>query len=257
MQAEVVTNSVEVFPWKKRRKMASQVASGMQFLHEQSVAHRDLKSLNVLVAADHTAKVSDFGQSRDDSAAEIDSTRQGHLYGTSWWNAPEYGSSEFSEHVDFFKADVWSFAAICWELLTLRRPQAEYGQQMPAARTHPQLLLLALADEKLRLQLSAAELAAAESLDEDAKALHGVMKATMLRSPMERPDFSAVVARLSQKRGPGSPKVKPAASPRQMLAQLSLSAAAEGGSEASRAADVPGSGARQSPRQRSPVLVSK
>merc|ERR1719247_534019 len=57
--------------WQQRLKMALDTAKGMNFLHRQHVVHRDLKSLNLLLAgkllnADATpwVKVSDFGLSR-------------------------------------------------------------------------------------------------------------------------------------------------------------------------------------------------
>lgn len=59
-------------------------ARGMAFLHSCSIAHRDLKSANLLLAADGTAKVAEFGLSREvfDPAAM---SRVGSVQ----WAAPE------------------------------------------------------------------------------------------------------------------------------------------------------------------------
>ena len=50
----------ELFPSTLTR-IALEVASGVAYLHQQEVIHRDVKSANVLLDADLHAKVSDFG----------------------------------------------------------------------------------------------------------------------------------------------------------------------------------------------------
>ena len=40
------------------------VASGMAFLHERGIIHRDLKSDNVLISGEWNAKLADFGMAR-------------------------------------------------------------------------------------------------------------------------------------------------------------------------------------------------
>lgn len=57
--------SDEIDP-RRRLRMALDVARGMNQLHSLSppIVHRDLKSPNLLIAADWTVKVADFGMSR-------------------------------------------------------------------------------------------------------------------------------------------------------------------------------------------------
>ena len=93
-------------PWLQVR-LALEIASGMQYLHEQGVAHRDLKSPNILIDANWHARVADFGLSKV-SAAPL-----GTQLGTWAWMAPEvlsstpYGPS----------ADVYSFGICLWEIV--------------------------------------------------------------------------------------------------------------------------------------------
>lgn len=46
------------------RRVALQVATGMAFLHSQGVVHMDLKSDNVMLTSDFTAKIGDVGYSK-------------------------------------------------------------------------------------------------------------------------------------------------------------------------------------------------
>eukprot|EP00427_Karlodinium_veneficum_P042821 CAMPEP_0169253912 /NCGR_PEP_ID=MMETSP1016-20121227/38874_1 /TAXON_ID=342587 /ORGANISM="Karlodinium micrum, Strain CCMP2283" /LENGTH=400 /DNA_ID=CAMNT_0009335297 /DNA_START=28 /DNA_END=1230 /DNA_ORIENTATION=- len=111
--------------WSQRLKVALDTAKGMNFLHRQQVVHRDLKSLNLLLAAQVEeqgiapwVKVSDFGLSRflpfASSAPGI--TCHGMMtggVGTALWMAPEVLSgNSYSE-----KVDVYSFAIVLYEVL--------------------------------------------------------------------------------------------------------------------------------------------
>jgi serine/threonine protein kinase len=113
-----------------------QLAAGMMYLHERKVAHRDLKSHNILVQplfpqepnGYQCAKVADFGLAkiREESTCSNLST-----VGTTRWMAPELydGRNDNKQPVDVkpakydpFKPDVYSFAMTCYEILTGRLP---------------------------------------------------------------------------------------------------------------------------------------
>eukprot|EP00741_Cyanophora_paradoxa_P001901 tig00000523_g1841.t1 len=107
-----------VLQWPKILKLAFEIAKGMNYLHNCSpaIVHLDLKSQNILVDSNMTAKIGDFGLSRYKMSSFI-SGRHG-MRGTFGWMAPEV-----IEKVPFDeKADVWSYGILLCELCTRRDP---------------------------------------------------------------------------------------------------------------------------------------
>eukprot|EP00250_Pteridium_aquilinum_P011717 c20259_g1_i3 orf=297-1925(+) len=112
-----------------------QISRGMEYLHRMHVIHRDLKPPNVLVrSCSHKVgylriKLSDFGRSKYQPETPFFSTeREGTLY----YRAPEvlqYAESVDGEGVNVvfkkytMKADVFSFAILCYEIIAERAPE--------------------------------------------------------------------------------------------------------------------------------------
>ncbi|CAL2280386.1 unnamed protein product [Prunus armeniaca] len=105
--------------WDARMKIALGAARGLAYLHEDSnprVIHRDFKASNVLLEADFTPKVSDFGLARE--ATEGSHHISTRVMGTFGYVAPEYA---MTGHL-LVKSDVYSYGVVLLELLSGRKP---------------------------------------------------------------------------------------------------------------------------------------
>ncbi len=94
-------------------ELASQVALGLSFAHQQGLVHRDVKPQNVLLNGDGRAKVTDFGIARS-LDVQHGMTQTGTVLGTSDYIAPEQAQGQ---HVDDH-SDVYSLGVVLYELLT-------------------------------------------------------------------------------------------------------------------------------------------
>ncbi|KAJ7586517.1 kinase-like protein [Mycena floridula] len=105
-----------------RSSLILDIAFGLQYLHEQSIIHGDLKALNVLVTPSLRACIMDFGLSTISASQMITSSASSNNAGTVAWQAPE-----ILEHHDRNnqKSDMYSFACVCYEVFTGKPPFCE------------------------------------------------------------------------------------------------------------------------------------
>jgi serine/threonine protein kinase len=141
MEARLRENSTWKFPFTTPEAVdiMLQTAEGMLYLHEKRVVHGDLKSQNILVKSRKEIdveyvfiKVADFGLSKTKESSSTYSTQTPNT-GTTRWMAPELmtlgpgevraKSSDHGRELRYpFKADVYSFGMVCYEILTGKVP---------------------------------------------------------------------------------------------------------------------------------------
>ncbi len=107
---------------RERLLLFRSICSAVQYAHQNLVIHRDLKPANILVAADGTPKLLDFGIAKllnpDALSLEAPETATGMHVMT-----PAYASPEQVRADPLTTAsDVYSLGVVLYELLTGRRP---------------------------------------------------------------------------------------------------------------------------------------
>lgn len=102
---------------QERYKYMTELASGLQYLHNHGLIHRDIKSTNIIIV-DGVAKLADFGMSYMVCLSDYDLTKKGtNVFTLS--NRPLellYLRCNFLPYT--FEADIWALATVFLELET-------------------------------------------------------------------------------------------------------------------------------------------
>jgi hypothetical protein len=96
--------------------IAKSVCKGLEFAHAKGIIHRDIKPGNVMLSADGTAKVNDFGLAVSIDRSRL--TQVGMMVGTVSYMPPEQAMGGQVTT----KADLYSLGAMLYEMVTGRPP---------------------------------------------------------------------------------------------------------------------------------------
>ncbi|RZB63114.1 mitogen-activated protein kinase kinase kinase 1-like [Glycine soja] len=98
-----------------------QILSGLKYLHDRNVIHRDIKCANILVDANGSVKLADFGLAKATKSNDVKS-----IGGSPYWMAPEV--VKLRKHGYGLAADIWSLGCTVLEMLTCQPPYSHLGK---------------------------------------------------------------------------------------------------------------------------------
>jgi class 3 adenylate cyclase/CheY-like chemotaxis protein len=103
-----------------------QIAGALTAVHAQGIVHRDMKPDNVMIRADGSLALADFGIAKNTNS-DIQRTKHGEVFGTPYYLAPEQA---LGMPVDQ-RTDIYSLGVVFFEMLTGHRPfQADNAQAL-------------------------------------------------------------------------------------------------------------------------------
>lgn len=162
---DVLNEDVEGIDYRKALNIALQAASALDYVHKQGLVHKDMKPEAILLDGTHV-EIIDFNLSKivqeqktEKLVGSLDSVTDpqlSHRGGTIGYMSPE---QERGEKVDG-RSDIFSLGKVIYEMLTGRRPSANYtkpSKLIDAPKWIDELVDKALADDpKDRFQTAAA-----------------------------------------------------------------------------------------------------
>jgi serine/threonine-protein kinase len=104
------------FPTSRVLRIMEQTCSALQFAHERNIVHRDIKPANLMLTADDTVKVTDFGTAKILQFGTVQQTT--HVMGTPSYMSPEQVKGR---PVDG-RSDIFSLGVMLYEMLTGEKP---------------------------------------------------------------------------------------------------------------------------------------
>jgi serine/threonine-protein kinase len=104
------------FPLPRTLRIMDQTCSALQFAHERNVIHRDIKPANLMLTADDTVKVTDFGTAKILQFGTVQQTA--HVMGTPSYMSPEQVKGRAVDG----RSDIFSLGVLLYEMVTGEKP---------------------------------------------------------------------------------------------------------------------------------------
>ncbi|KAG6824792.1 hypothetical protein H0H92_005822, partial [Tricholoma furcatifolium] len=174
MESGDLASYLKRYPDSNRIQLLYDVSLGLQFLHERSIVHGDLKGTNILVNDYGRACIADFGLSS---------------ILPSWGGTPHYQAPElFGEAFNTKSTDIYAFGCLAYEVFTGKQPfsgncNASVIMNKVSKGQRPKRPFSGSASRNFR------------GLTEDVWAL---IEACWTAHPMDRPAIDTVIQRLER-----------------------------------------------------------
>ena len=111
-------------------RIATEAARGLEYAHQHGIVHRDVKPENILLTADGSTLVADFGIARA-LGGEDGLTQTGMAVGTPAYMSPEQAAGDKALDA---RTDQYSLAAVLYEMLAGEAPYTGPSAQAIAAK---------------------------------------------------------------------------------------------------------------------------
>ncbi len=105
----------QLFPLPRVMRLMEQACSALDFAHRRNVIHRDIKPANLMLTAEDTLKITDFGTAK---ILQFGTAQTAHVMGTPSYMAPEQVKGKPIDG----RSDIFSLGVILYELLTGEKP---------------------------------------------------------------------------------------------------------------------------------------
>ena len=107
----------EVFSLQQSLSIMTELLSALDYAHQQKIVHRDIKPANLLVQANGSIKLADFGVARIQDSGDATRT-PGSIVGTLKYMSPE----QLEGRPIDARADLFAAGVVLYQLLTSQRP---------------------------------------------------------------------------------------------------------------------------------------
>ncbi|MGH9744456.1 MAG: protein kinase domain-containing protein [Candidatus Acidiferrum sp.] len=106
----------QAFALPRVLRIMEQTCSALQFAHERNVVHRDIKPANIMLTADDTVKITDFGTAKILQFGTMQQTA--HVMGTPSYMSPEQVKGRAVDG----RSDIFSLGVMLYEMVTGEKP---------------------------------------------------------------------------------------------------------------------------------------